>query len=64
MQFSRCSSTSFSVSYDKDEPDDAIEYEFKDDIKPYVEFLETLYVLKVLVKVNSFCLQEKIIKMS
>ena len=35
------------------------EYEFKDDIKPYVEFLETLYVLKVLVKVNSFCLQEK-----
>ena len=38
------------------------EYEFKDDIKPYVEFLETLYVLKVLVKVNSFCLQEKTIK--
>ena len=38
------------------------EYEFKDDIKPYVDFLETLYVLKVLVKVNSFCLQEKTIK--
>ena len=40
------------------------EYEFKDDIKPYIGFLETLYVLKVLVRVNSFCLQEKTIKMS
>lgn len=40
------------------------EYEFKDDIKPYIEFLETLYVLKVLVRVNSFCLQEKTIKIS
>lgn len=38
------------------------EYEFKDDIKPYIGFLETLYVLKVLVRVNSFCLQEKTIK--
>lgn len=38
------------------------EYEFKDDIKPYIGFLETLYVLKVLVKVNSFYLQEKTIK--